>query len=48
MTVSVRVTPWGPLSDPATEDWLCTCTIITGDPNELVAQVHTRNASHPG
>jgi putative SOS response-associated peptidase YedK len=22
--------------------WLRTCTIITGDPNELVAQVHTR------
>jgi putative SOS response-associated peptidase YedK len=25
-----------------TEDWLRTCSIITGDPNELVAQVHTR------
>src|SRR5271166_1775324 len=28
--------------DPATEEWLHTCTIITGEPNELVAQIHTR------
>jgi len=26
----------------ATDEWLRTCTIITGEPNELVAQVHTR------
>src|SRR6266446_4618053 len=33
---------WEAWKDPATEEWLRTCTIITGDPNELVAQVHTR------
>jgi putative SOS response-associated peptidase YedK len=33
---------WEGWKDPATEDWLRTCSIITGDPNELVAQVHTR------
>ena len=33
---------WEGWKDPATGDWLRTCTIITGDPNELVAQVHTR------
>src|ERR1700758_3387992 len=33
---------WEGWKDPATVDWLRTCTIITGDPNELVAQVHTR------
>jgi len=25
-----------------TGDWLRTCTIITGEPNELVAQIHPR------
>ena len=33
---------WEGWKDPATVDWLRTCTIITGDPTELVAQVHTR------
>jgi len=33
---------WEGWKDPATEEWLRTCTIITGEPNELVAQVHTR------
>ena len=33
---------WEGWKDPATEEWLRTCTIITSDPNELVAQVHTR------
>ena len=28
--------------DPATYEWLCTCTIITGEPNKPVAQIHTR------
>ena len=26
----------------ATDEWLRTCTIITGEPNERVAQIHTR------
>jgi putative SOS response-associated peptidase YedK len=25
-----------------TKEWLRTCVIITGEPNELVAQIHTR------
>ena len=33
---------WEGWKDPATDQWLRICTIITGDPNELVAQVHTR------
>jgi putative SOS response-associated peptidase YedK len=33
---------WEECKDPPTDEWLRTCTIITGDPNELVAQVHTR------
>jgi putative SOS response-associated peptidase YedK len=33
---------WGAWKDPATNEWLRTCSIITGEPNELVAQVHTR------
>jgi putative SOS response-associated peptidase YedK len=28
---------WEAWKDPATEEWLPTCTIITGDPNELCA-----------
>jgi putative SOS response-associated peptidase YedK len=34
--------PWEGWKDPATDEWLRTCTIITGEPNELVAQIHTR------
>jgi putative SOS response-associated peptidase YedK len=26
--------------DPESGEWLRTCTIITGEPNELVAQIH--------
>jgi putative SOS response-associated peptidase YedK len=33
---------WEGWKDPATEERLHTCTIITGDPNDLVAQMHTR------
>jgi putative SOS response-associated peptidase YedK len=33
---------WEGWKDPVSEEWQRTCTIITGDPNELVAQVHTR------
>ena len=33
---------WENWKDPANEEWLHTCTIITGEPNELVAQIHTR------
>jgi putative SOS response-associated peptidase YedK len=33
---------WEGWKDPATGEWLRTCTIITGDPNELVGQIHTR------
>ena len=33
---------WEEWKDPATEEWLRTCTIITGEPNEPVAQIHTR------
>jgi putative SOS response-associated peptidase YedK len=32
----------GRLERPATNEWLRTCTIITGEPNDLVAQIHTR------
>ncbi|MBV8969991.1 MAG: SOS response-associated peptidase [Verrucomicrobia bacterium] len=28
--------------DPQTDEWVRTCTIITGEPNELVAQIHPR------
>jgi putative SOS response-associated peptidase YedK len=24
------------------EDWIRTCTIITGEPNELIREIHTR------
>jgi putative SOS response-associated peptidase YedK len=33
---------WNGRKDPATDQWLCTCTIVTGPPNSLVAQIHTR------
>ena len=33
---------WEGWKDPATDEWVRTCTIITGEPNELVAQIHTR------
>jgi len=31
---------WEGWKDPATDEWLLTRTIITGEPNELVAQIH--------
>jgi putative SOS response-associated peptidase YedK len=33
---------WEVWKDPANDEWLRTCTIITGESNELVAQIHTR------
>jgi len=33
---------WEGWKDPATNEWLRTCSIITGEPNELVARIHTR------
>jgi hypothetical protein len=33
---------WEGWQNPETQQWLRTCTIITGQPNELVAEIHTR------
>jgi putative SOS response-associated peptidase YedK len=33
---------WENWRDPESAEWLRTCTIITGEPNELVAQIHPR------
>jgi putative SOS response-associated peptidase YedK len=33
---------WESWKDPATDKWLHTCTIITGEPNDLVREIHTR------
>jgi putative SOS response-associated peptidase YedK len=33
---------WEGWQNPETKEWLRTCTIITGEPNELVAEIHTR------
>ena len=33
---------WDGWQNPHTKEWLRTCVIITGEPNELVAQIHTR------
>jgi putative SOS response-associated peptidase YedK len=33
---------WEGWKDPAKGEWLRTCTIITGEPNELVREIHTR------
>ena len=33
---------WEGWKGPANQEWLHTCTIITGEPNELVARIHTR------
>jgi putative SOS response-associated peptidase YedK len=27
---------------PQREDWIRTCTIITGEPNDLIREIHTR------
>jgi putative SOS response-associated peptidase YedK len=37
---------WEGWKEPSTGEWLGTCTIITGEPNELVAQIHYAHASH--
>ena len=33
---------WEGWQNPETQEWLRTCTVITGQPNELVAEIHTR------
>ena len=33
---------WDGWQNPETNEWLRTCTIITGEPNELVREIHTR------
>jgi putative SOS response-associated peptidase YedK len=33
---------WEGWKDPESGEWLRTCMIITGEPNELVAQIHPR------
>jgi putative SOS response-associated peptidase YedK len=33
---------WEGWKPAESEDWLRTCTIITGEPNDLVRQIHTR------
>jgi putative SOS response-associated peptidase YedK len=33
---------WENWKDAESEEWIRTCTIITGEPNELVAQIHPR------
>jgi putative SOS response-associated peptidase YedK len=33
---------WEGWKPPGSEDWTRTCTIITGEPNELIREIHTR------
>jgi len=33
---------WEGWQNPETQEWLRTCTIITRQPNEFVAEIHTR------
>jgi len=33
---------WEGWKDPATDEWLRACTIITGGPNDFVRTIHTR------
>ena len=33
---------WDGWQNPVTKEWLRTCVIITGEPNDLVAQIHNR------
>jgi putative SOS response-associated peptidase YedK len=33
---------WEGWQNPETQEWLRTCTMITGQPNELVSEIHTR------
>ena len=39
---------WEGWKDPANGEWLHTCTIITGEPNEFVREIHTQDARDPG
>jgi hypothetical protein len=39
--------PFCDWKDPESGEWLRTCTIITGDPDELVAQIHPRMPGDP-
>jgi hypothetical protein len=33
---------WEGWKKPGTEEWIHTCTIITGEPNVKIAEIHTR------
>jgi hypothetical protein len=33
---------WENWKDPQTDEWIRACTIVGGEPNELVAQIHLR------
>jgi putative SOS response-associated peptidase YedK len=33
---------WEGWKDPAKDEWVHNCTIITGEPNDLVREIHTR------
>jgi putative SOS response-associated peptidase YedK len=33
---------WEGWKDPAKDEWVHTCAIITGEPNDLVRKIHTR------
>jgi putative SOS response-associated peptidase YedK len=33
---------WEGWKDPANDEWIRTCTIITGEPNKFVWEFHTR------
>jgi hypothetical protein len=33
---------WEGWKDPANDEWLRSCTIITGEPNDFVREIHTR------
>jgi putative SOS response-associated peptidase YedK len=33
---------WEGWKDPAKDEWVYNCTIITGEPNDLVQEIHTR------
>lgn len=33
---------WDGWQNPHTKEWLRTCVIITGEPNEMIAQIHNR------
>lgn len=33
---------WEGRKPPEAEDWIRTCTIVTGEPNEPIREIHTR------